>query len=476
MNRKNILRYFFIALGFAGLLGAEPALQVPDVSIGRSLEAPSKISLADPAPDEGLDVTIRSSDPARLLISTRLDQKGTASAVIKVRPGFTESQEFWLQALDSSGAVAYTADAPHYTSAKAAANLTPSAIVIVGPMKSPSFVTTPHSDQTRVTIYSVRLDSLLSNPQEQLIAGGTSVPVVLSNSNPAAGKLGQSRIVMPAGASSVRLYFQPAAEGDAVLSPEVPEHFVASKKYATVTALVKKPGIALSGELRIGQNLQIGGLLAVAEVAPAEGTKVTLTSEDPTKLLISASDKELGKKSIEIEVPAGTVAARYYLQALDSSGTVYYTATANGFRSRTAVVWLAPAGIIITPAFQGPPDEAQVLRKEPPDGVHKFWLDLSKPEPMHLVAWTAQLDPITHRSADITVQPLRPGAPLEIELTNSHPEIGQVPSKVEIVPGSDHALAEFKPVSVGSTEISVVTPQGFVESANSTMVRGYVRK
>jgi hypothetical protein len=477
MNRANILRYLCIALGFAALVGAEPvALKIPDVSIGRSLEAPSKVTLADPAPDEGLDVTIRSSDPARLLISTRLDQKGAASAVIKVRAGYTESQEFWLQALDSSGEVTYTADAGHYATAKATASLTPSAIVIVGPLKSPSFITTPHADQTKVTIYSVQLDSSLTNPKEQLIAGGMPVPVVLSNSNPAAGKLGQSRIVMPAGSSSVRLFFQPTGEGDTVLAPEVPEHFVASKKYASVTAMVKKPGMAISDQVLIGQNLQIGGVLAISEIAPPEGLKVTLTSEDPTRLLISPSDKEPGKKSIEVEVPAGTTSARYYLQALDNSGTVSYTASANGFRSRTAVVGLAPAGVILTPESQGPPDEAQVLRKEPPDGVHKFWQDLSKPEPIILVAWTARLDPITHRSADITVQPLRPGAPLEIELVNSHPEIGRVPSKVKIVPGSDHAIAEFKAVSAGSTEISVITPQGFIESANSTMVRGYVRK
>jgi len=476
MSWKNILRYFCMASGFAGLLMAEPALQVPDVTVGRGLEASSKITLAEPAPDEGVDVTIRSGDPARLLISTSFDKAGAASAVIKIRSGFVESQEFWLQALDSSGAVPYTVDAPHYTSGKATANLSPSAIVIVGPFKAPSFMTTTGGEQTKVTIYSVRLDSSLGNPYEQLLAGGTSVPVVLSNSKPGVGKLGQSSIVMSGGSSSVRLYFQPAAEGETVLTPSIPEHFVASKKYASVTALVKKPGIMISGEVRIGQNLEISGVLGLGELAPPQGVKVTLTSEDPKKLLISASDKELGKQSVEIEVPAGSNIARYYLQAMDGSGTAYYTASARGFQARTAPVWLTPSGITLTPYVQGPPDEAHVLRKEPPDGVHKFWVDLSKPAPMELVAWTASLDPVTHRSADITVQPLRPGAPLEIQLINSHPEIAQVPSKVKIEPGSDHAMANFKPVSVGTTEISVVTPQGFTESANSTMVRGYVRK
>src|SRR5579883_2104816 len=322
MNRKSIFRYLSIATAFAGLAQADPAMQLPDISVGRSLEAPSKVTLADPAPDEGVDVTIRSSDPARLLISTRLDQKGAASAVLKVRAGYAESQEFWLQALDSSGAVTYTAEAPHYTPAKATANLTPSAIVIVGPLKAPRFLTSPGADQTKVTIYSVRLDSTLNNPQEQLIAGGTSVPVTLSNSNPAAGKFVQSTVVMPAGASSVPVYFQPVGEGEAVLAPEVPPNFAASKKYASVTALVKKPGMVISDQVRIGQNLQISGVVALGILAPPQGVKVTLTSEDPKKLLISASEKELGKQTIQVEVPAGSTVARYYLQALDSSGTV----------------------------------------------------------------------------------------------------------------------------------------------------------
>lgn len=477
MNWKNTFRYLCIAAGFAALAGAEPAaLQIPDLSIGRGLEAASRITLADPAPDEGLDVTIRSSDPARLLISTRLDQKGAASAVIKIRAGYTDSQEFWLQGLDSSGSVTYTADAAKYTTAKATATLTPSAIVIVGPLKAPRFFTSPGADQTRITIYSVRLDSSLDNPQEQLVAGGASIPVVLSNSNPSAGKLGQSRIEMPAGGSAVRVFFEGAAEGETVLAPEVPEHFVASKKYASVTALVKKPGMSVSDQLLIGQNLQVGGVVAIGVMAPPQGLKVTLTSEDPSKLLISASDKELGQKSAEVEVPAGTTVARYYLQALGSSGTVSYTATASGFRGRTAVVGLTPSGVVITPIYQGPPDEAQVLRKEPPDGIHKFYIDLSKSEKVNLVAWTAQLDPVTHHSADITIQALRPGMSINIQLANTHPEIGHVPAKVKIEPGSDHAIAEFEPVSIGTTEISVLTPQGFTESANSTTVRGYVRK
>ena len=65
-----------------------------------------------------------------------------------------------------------------------------------------------------------------------------------------------------------------------------------------------------------------------------------------------------------------------------------------------------------------------MLRKEAPESNYKFLADLSKLEPTHVVVWTAYLDPVTHRSADITVQPLRAGLSLTIPLTNSNPAVG----------------------------------------------------
>jgi hypothetical protein len=139
-------------------------------------------------------------------------------------------------------------------------------------------------------------------------------------------------------------------------------------------------------------------------------------------------------------------------------------------------VKLAPSGVILTPYFQGPPDEAQVLKQQTSDGNHGFTMKESDHTPMKLIAWTAQLDPKTHRSADITVQPLRAGMSLTISLTNSNPAVGKTASQVTIPGGSDHGSADFTPASTGTTELSVVTPQNFTVSANSTKVIGTVTK
>jgi hypothetical protein len=139
-------------------------------------------------------------------------------------------------------------------------------------------------------------------------------------------------------------------------------------------------------------------------------------------------------------------------------------------------VKLAPSGIKLTPYFQGPPDEAQVLKKQTSDGTHGFTMKESEHTLMHLIAWTAQFDPKTHRSADITVQPLRAGMSLTVPLTNSNPAVDKIASQITITGGSDHASVDFTPASAGTTEISVVTPKNFTVSANSTKAIGTVSR
>jgi len=298
----------------------------------------------------------------------------------------------------------------------------------------------------------------------------------VTNCNASAGRLADSPVVQPAREGSAVTQFDPAGEGDVTFAIKVPPGFSVPAEFATVTASVRKPGIVVSDDLFIGHNLEVGGALALGEYAPMGGLTVTLTSSDPSRLLLSASKTEPGSKSVQIKIPAEGINAVYFLQALGNSGEVEYTATAPGFRSRTGVVKLTPSGITLTPYFQGPPDEAQVLKKETSDGTHGFTMKASGDKPMKLIVWTAQLDPKTHRSADITVQPLRAGMSLTVPLTNSNPAVGKIASQVTITGGSDHGSVDFMPVSAGTTEISVVTPKDFTVPANSTKVIGTVSK
>src|ERR1039458_4212663 len=80
------------AISFPSFLLSESPLVPPNAVVGSNLEAPARIKLDEPAPDEGLEITLRSADPNLLRISTSADKLGTALLVIKARPGNSESQ------------------------------------------------------------------------------------------------------------------------------------------------------------------------------------------------------------------------------------------------------------------------------------------------------------------------------------------------------------------------------------------------
>lgn len=450
------------------LLGAA-AVVAPNVTVGGNLETAATVTLSEGAPAGGLEITLVSSDASRVRFAKRQDQPGAASLVLEVKERFRESPEFWVQGLGSAGTVSYLAKTPSDEST-GTVTLTPSAIIITGPIKAPKFLTTTRSTPTNIRLSAVRLDSALKYAEEQFVAGGLSVRVDLLSSKALVGVFTPTHLEIPGGTNFAVAQFQPATVGEADLSVNVPPGFSVPAEFAAVTAMVKIPGLGLSDELAVGENLEVRGILGLGAASPVEGVRVTLSSDDPTRLLLSDSATGTGSKSITILIPANESWRPYYVQALGSSGTVTYKATALGFQNRTATVFLAPSGIVLTPIFQGPPDEAQVLRKEPSDGTYQFSTALSKGTPMNLVAWTAQLDPKTHRAADITVQPLRGGLSLTIPLRNSNPAVGKINSEITIPGGSESSVTPFTPVGVGSTEISVTTPQGFTGAANSTKV------
>ena len=117
----------------------------------------------------------------------------------------------------------------------------------------------------------------------------------------------------------------------------------------------------------------------------------------------------------------------------------------------------------------GPPDRAEVLRPHevhPPQG---FSTTRAPGRTVTNVAiWLVQLDPVSRRGADITVQQLRAGLTLKTRLNNTDPTVGSLEPDVVIEGGSYSTHAEFKPLRQGATTISLLTPPGFTEASNST--------
>src|SRR5258708_5372243 len=337
---KGTMRHVYLAATVA-ILAIKPCslfsastFALLEANVGSNLETAISVRLSEPAPEPGLDIALRSSDPAKLLFSKMPDQPGTSSFVVRVRPGFSQSQEFWVQGFGSPGTVSYSASAAGFGTESGMVTVSPSAVVIRGPWGGPKFVTTTGSAPSRITLTWVRLASTLKVAEEQYIAAGISVRVDVISSNPDAATIVESPLEMKGGTNMAATLLRPTGEGDTTLSVRVrlasgeTSGFSVPAEFAAVVASVQKPRIAVSDDLVIGKNLQLGGVVALAEPAPASGLDVTLVSDDPTKLLISDSPTIIGTKSATLKFLPGKTFERYSLQALGDSGTVTYTATA----------------------------------------------------------------------------------------------------------------------------------------------------
>jgi hypothetical protein len=455
------------------------SLLASDISVGRGLQKFATIKLSEPAPEGGIEITVKSDDPRRLQFARRPDAYGSPAITVPVRAGFRESPEFSVYGVGDEGEVSYTASANLFGEGKGNVTITPSAVVVVGPFKTPSFTTSSRGEPSRITVYAVRLDPGLQVAEQQFLAGGLSVDVELTSSNPEVGQASPSTIKLAGGNGVAVTEFKPVAQGKTTLSINVPPGFSRPAERTSIEAVVTLPKLALTEEVMIGENLQIAAMVGLSQFAPKGGVTLTLTSSDPSRLILSATATEVGAESIKITIPEGGVNTRFYLQALAKSGSVEYAASAPGFESRSSKVRLAPSGVLLTPSPYGPPDEAEVLRPESVEGHRGYIVSLSKHKSKEstvpLVLWTAHLDPATLRGADITVQPLRAGMSLKLDVVTSDPAVGSIQSPVVIAGGTDHAGVHFKPLRTGSTVIEVNTPANFTKPSNSTTLATTIR-
>lgn len=458
-----------VTLSAAGLVPA-------NVTVGQNLETEAAVTLDAPAPSGGLLITLTSDDPGRVLLSPAPDAKGSASISLKVTEGRRVSPEFYVQGLTDSGMVTYAASAAGYGNATGAVTLVRSGIVIAGPSKLGNpLATTSGIWPSIITVYSAQLDSSGNFTAVRQVRGGLSATVQISSSNTAVGTIIGSPVTITGGSVSARSQFQPLSEGNTTLLLDTPVGFNAPAQFARMTVTVTSPRLAITDKINLGANLQTAGTLLLGAPAAQGGVAVTLTSDDPSRLLLSGSATVPGSRSITVMIEPGASNASYYLQALGDSGTVSYTADTPKYHSATGTIALTPSGVLLTgPA--GAPDEAEVLRPEAPEFPHGFFGNLSSGKTTSIVVYTAYLVPKTHRGADITIQSLRAGISLKVSLQNSNPAVGMIPDSVTIMGGSDQAAAQFTALSVGSTVLSVNTPAGYTTPRNSTTLTAVVKE
>ena len=220
----------------------------------------------------------------------------------------------------------------------------------------------------------------------------------------------------------------------------------------------------------LGKDLELLAIGSIT-VAPTSNLSITISSSDPTKLLLSplstdASGTNVGVASFVGVLPAGKGIngngfPAFWIQALASSGTVQITMDAPGYTSASATITLTPSGfVLLSPAGIG----------------SNFTTQLSAAD-SNLSISSAQLD--AGGNVLLTDQKLRGGLNVSLDITDATPATGTITgTPVSLTGGSSSTTAgaiKFHPVGVGTTLLSVNQPPTFTTPVSGAQVTVTVR-
>jgi hypothetical protein len=431
---------------------AQP-INIGSAIVGFQLQTWVSGSLGAPAPAGGRTVTITSGDPGRILLAAADVAASAASIELFVPAGTTQIPNFLVRGGDESGSVVLTASSPGLPDGTSTVTLTPSGLVF----GTGNFVTGLFSPNTIVTVHYARLDpvSLMPVERQPLVTGIKVAGLPLANSNPAVGVLGTPVFDLEQRFWSVS--FDPIAAGTTRLNlTQTP----APASGTEITITVAAPLTFAPAALTVGRNLQTSTSLALGSPAPAGNLPVTITSADPSKVLLSKTAAGAGSASISFIVPAGsTNTPQFYVQALDESGTVMVNAAAANYDPAALAVTLAPSGVVfVTESFTTHPASPNTT----------LTLGTAYLEPGSL-----EYIPGPSNSCD-RCQAVRGGlASFQVTVVSSDNPIGSVPNPATFTAGSATATTEFDPHATGTVTLSIVTPvapAGFSTPANGTAI------
>jgi hypothetical protein len=214
-----------------------PALNITGgLLIGKNLQEVGSILLGQPAPPSGVVVQL-TSNSGLLRLSNSPNTAGTASINVTI-PGGQSSATYIIQSLGDTGTATYTATAPGYQTSTATINLSRSGIVISGlfgfgfPLIAPL-----NGGPQPVTVSTALLDSGNAFIATQPLAGGQTVSVSITNSNPGIGTV-SSPVTITGGSDGNTGTFTPLAVGETVLGAVTPAGYTTPSNNRTVTARV----------------------------------------------------------------------------------------------------------------------------------------------------------------------------------------------------------------------------------------------
>ncbi len=443
-----------------------PAPVLGDVVVGSNLQVKGAGYLSA-APTQDTYVTVKSSDPTSILLSTNPSVQGTGSVDLLVAKNTTAFPPFYVQAVAPSGQFSLTASAAGYQTGTTphGVMITPSALLIAGPSGDigEPFTTTTISADSSLNLLVYRLDNATArNPiSPGQIRGGASVPVTVTADNAGVGAVLYNPAILAGGdTGNGTLAFKSLGAGVTRLTVQQPAGFSTPSSGDNLSITVVQPTISFrlpspctQTACNIGNHQEVLGRAALNVAAPAEGVVVTISSSDP-HVLLSTDPMSLGAATISVTVPAGkgvdTVGfPTFYIQATQAPGSATITASAAGWISAVASVNVTPSGFCLS-GPNGFGDVGTIVGNDVTLTVNPWQLDSS-----------LSLQSIQAVITTVTVS-LQPNGIL-------------VPPSVAFHPGDYAKDVVFHATAPGTTIFSITQPPGFSSPVSCSGIRVTVR-
>jgi len=430
-----------------------------NVSIGQNLEAPLTLTLPSPAPTGGVNVFITSLNPSLVLLGGQL-AAGTAQVVIPVPEGSTTVVGLYAQSLAASGTVQLSIAASGYGNSTATVTLTPSGFILIGPngIGQPSFPTSINAN-VPLAVSAARLDSSLAFAEVQQLRGPStfSATVSLSTSDTNLGTVTPPAVTINGGDTIANATFHanPSLLGSVVITAATPAGYstpTPAQGYTQLTANISGARITTI-PVTVGQNLEEITQFSFTP-APAFLT-FTITSNDPSKLLLSLTPDAAGQASINFDtgMNAGhTNSPPFFVYGLVNSGSATYTVSASGYTPTTGTVNFVPSAFVIIAPF----------------GVGQGFTTTSGAANVDLTIESIRLD-------TLDPQAVRGGITVNVPVVSSNTSVGTITTSPVVFTGGVAGVnTQFHPLSNGNTTISITTPPGFSTAATGSTVQATV--
>jgi hypothetical protein len=408
-----------------GLLILSPNFTV----LGKDLEDTVTVNTAN---GQQSQVTLTSSDPSRVLLSSSAVAPGQRSLTMTTPPG---QVQFYAQALSDTGTVTLTLSSPGYQDAQTQIRLGGSSVVLQSMTVG---VLTPLSSPVS---FQGRLAPVNGNSFNQALLrpGAATVVAQVNLTDPRIGTVIPSQLTFTPGSGVENFSFQPTAAGSALLTLSVPTGFVDPGPARQQLLNVIPVRINLTGSLSVGKDL----LQSTSINLPSplgQAVTFTVTSSNAGLVLLSNTASGGGTASISVPMAQGSSAsAPFYIHGLAASGSVSLQVSAPQAGSSAFTASLQPAGFAFNP-------------------LNTTTVSVNQRTFIQILSYG--LNPQT--LAPESNQALRPGAaPVSLTIVSSDPSILGTSAPVAFRPGDSLGNLLILPSAPGVATLTIQAPAGF---------------